>query len=62
MRERLIFDGALGSVFQTLTSETQAFGGFGSTLRRLISMARKRHPSHRELPYQNADLIDPEDG
>ena len=31
--EALIFDGALGSVFQTLTSEVpQAFGGFGSAV------------------------------
>jgi hypothetical protein len=58
-----IYDGARGKLFQTLTSETpQAFAGFGSafaapdlagtgTLTRIIG-----------VPYQNADLIDPDDG
>jgi hypothetical protein len=61
--EGFIFSGARGILFQTLTSETpQAFAGFGSafvapdlagtgTLTRIIG-----------VPFQNADLIDPDDG
>jgi hypothetical protein len=61
--EGFIFSGGRGILFQTLTSETpQAFAGFGSafvapdlagtgTLTRIIG-----------VPFQNADLIDPDDG
>ena len=61
--EGFIFDGARGKLFQTLSSETpQAFAGFGSafvapdlagtgTLTKIVG-----------VPYQNADLVDPEDG
>ena len=61
--ETLIFDGALGSVFQTLTSEApQAFAGFGSAVTAVDFDGNGSVTPVIGVPYENADLIDPEDG
>lgn len=60
--EALIFDGVTGSVFQTLTSETkQSFAGFGTAVT-AVDFGRGSFTPVIGVPYQNADLIDPEDG
>jgi hypothetical protein len=61
--ETVIFDGALGSVFLTLTSETpQAFAGFGCSVLAVDFDGDGTVRPVIGVPYQNADLIDPEDG
>jgi hypothetical protein len=61
--ETLIFDGATGSVFQTLTSETQqAFAGFGSAVTAVDFLGDGNVTPVIGVPYQTADLIDPIDG
>jgi len=61
--ETVIFDGALGSVFLTLTSETpQAFAGFGCSVLAADFDGDGTVTPVIGVPYQNADLIDPEDG
>jgi hypothetical protein len=59
----LIFDGALGSLFQTLNSETpQAFGGFGSAVMAVDFDGGGSVTPVIGVPCQNADILDPEDG
>ena len=59
--ETVIFDGARGAVFRTLTSEVpQAFAGFGASVT-AVDFTGSVTPVIG-APYQNADLIDPEDG
>lgn len=61
--ETLIFDGASGSLFQTLTSETpQAFAGFGSVVGAVDFLGHGSVTPVIGVPYQNADLVDPNDG
>jgi hypothetical protein len=61
--QTLIFDGATGSVFQTLTSETQqAFAGFGSAVTAVDFLGDGNVTPVIGVPYQTADLIDPIDG
>ena len=61
--EILIFDGALGSVFRTITSETpQAFTGFGLSVLGVDFDGDGTVTPVIGVPYQNADLIDPDDG
>ena len=61
--EALIFDGANGSVFRTLTSETpQAFAGFGSAIVAVDFDGDGLVTPVIGIPYQHADLIDPKDG
>lgn len=60
--ETLVFDGARGSVFQTLTGETpQAYAGFGSAVMALSNGAGSVTPVVG-VPYQNANIVDPDDG
>ena len=61
--ETLIFNGANGALFQTLTSATpQAFAGFGSALAAADFDGDGIPTPVVGVPFQNADLIDPEDG
>ena len=61
--ETLIFDGASGSVFQTLTSETpQAYAGFGSAVTAVDFNGDGSVTPVIGVPYQNANLVDPDDG
>ena len=61
--ETLIFSGANGALFQTLTSATpQAFAGFGSALAGVDFDGDGIPTPVVGVPFQNADLIDPEDG
>jgi hypothetical protein len=61
--ETLIFNGANGSLFQTLTSEApQAFAGFGSAIIAVDFDGDGSVTPVIGVPYQNADLIDPQDG
>ena len=63
-REKLfIFSGANGALFQTLTSATpQAFAGFGSALAGADFDGDGIPTPVVGVPFQNADLIDPENG
>ena len=59
----LIFSGADGALFQTLTSATpQAFAGFGFTVAAADFDGDGIPTPIVGVPFQNADLIDPEDG
>ena len=61
--ETLIFSGANGALFQTLTSATpQAFAGFGFALAAADFDGDGIPTPIVGVPFQNADLIDPEDG
>jgi len=61
--ETLIFDGASGSVFQTLTSEApQAYASFGSAVTAVDFHGDGSLTPVIGVPYENADLIDPDDG
>jgi len=61
--EAVIFNGANGSLFQTLTSATpQAFAGFGSALEAADFDGDEIPTPIIGVPLQNADLIDPDDG
>ena len=61
--EALIYNGANGRVFQTLTSATQqAFAGFGSALATADFDGNGTPTAIVGVPFQNADLIDPHDG
>ena len=58
-----IYDGVRGKLFQTLSSETpQAFAGFGSAFAAPDLAGTGTLTQIIGVPYQNADLIDPEDG
>ncbi|MBA2434946.1 MAG: FG-GAP repeat protein [Chthoniobacterales bacterium] len=58
-----IYDGAGGSLFQTLTSETpQAFAGFGLAVDAIDFSGDGTPTAVVGVPFQNAELIDPEDG
>lgn len=61
--ETLIFNGASGTLFKTLTSATpRAFAGFGYAVTG-ADFDRDGIPSAAVgVPFQNADLIDPSDG
>lgn len=59
----VIFDGASGSAFLTLTSETpQAFAGFGSAVLAVDFDGDGLVTPVIGVPYLHADLIDPKDG
>ena len=61
--ETLLFNGASGALFQTLTSATpQAFAGFGSALAGADFDGDGIPTPVVGVPFQNADLIDPDDG
>ncbi len=61
--ETLIFNGATGALFQTLTSETQqAFAGFGSAVTAVDFLGNGSVTPVIGVPYLTADLIDPQDG
>jgi FG-GAP repeat len=61
--ETLIYNGANGRLFQTLTSATpQAFAGFGSALATADFDGDGTPTTIVGVPFQNADLIDPDDG
>jgi len=61
--EVLIFNGRSGTLFQTLTSETpQAFAGFGTALTAVDFDGDGTVTPLVGVPYQNADLVDPDDG
>ena len=61
--EGFIFDGARGKLFQTLSSETpQAFAGFGSAFVAPDLAGTGTLTKMVGVPFQNADLVDPDDG
>jgi hypothetical protein len=61
--QAVIFNGAKGTLFQTLTSASpQAFAGFGSALAAADFDGDGTPTPIIGVPFQNADLIDPDDG
>ena len=61
--QTLIYNGASGALFQTLNSATpQAFAGFGFALAAADFDGDGTPTAIVGVPFQNADLIDPEDG
>jgi len=61
--QTLIYNGASGALFETLNSETpQAFAGFGFALAAADFDGDGTPTPIVGVPFQNADLIDPEDG
>ena len=61
--EVLVIEGNRGRIFQTLTSETpQAFAGFGESVGAADFDNNGGVSPVIGVPYQDADLIDPDDG